>query len=94
MKQKREDNIKEIEALNKADDSFTKMLITLVELASDAYQNFIGSTIEKKRNLVNLVFANLKLKPEKPLFMLHSPFDVFVEIPKTSEWRTREESNP
>ncbi|MFY9589556.1 recombinase RecB [Rickettsia endosymbiont of Halotydeus destructor] len=94
MKQKREDNIKEIEAHNKADDSFAKMLISLVGLASNAYQTFIGSTIAEKRGLINLVFANLTLKPEKLEFMLRPPFDSFIKTREICEWRTREESNP
>jgi len=93
LKQKRENNIKEIEAHNKADDSFANMLISLVELASNAHQTFTGSTIAEKHNLVNLVFANLTLKPEKLDFMLRSPFDTFIQIPKTSEWCTLKDSN-
>ncbi|MFY9589648.1 recombinase family protein [Rickettsia endosymbiont of Halotydeus destructor] len=86
LAQKREDTIKEIEAHNKADDNFARMLISLVELASDAHQTFIGSTIAEKRSLVNLVFSNLSLNGEKLDFMLRPPFDSFIEIPKTGEW--------
>jgi len=94
LEQTRENNMKEIEAHNKTDDSFTNMLIALIELASNAHKTFTGSTIAEKHNLVNLVFANLTLKPAKLELMLRPPFDTFVEIPKNEEWCTREESNP
>ncbi|HJD59977.1 MAG TPA: recombinase family protein, partial [Rickettsia endosymbiont of Omalisus fontisbellaquei] len=93
LEQTRENNMKEIEAHNKTDDSFTNMLIALIELAFNAHKTFIGSTIAEKRNLVNLVFANLTLKPKKLDFMLRPPFDTFVEIPKNEEWRTLKDSN-
>ena len=80
--QKRENTLKEIEAHNKADDSFANMLISLVELASNAYQAFTGSAIAEKRRLVNLVLASRILKPEKLDFILRPPFDTFIEIPK------------
>ncbi|ABV79430.1 Cassette chromosome recombinase B [Rickettsia bellii OSU 85-389] len=91
--QKREKTIKEIEAHNKADDSFAKMLISLVELASDAYGAFKSSTIAEKRRLVNLVFANLFLNGEKLDFKLRLPFDTFINIPKSSEWWVIVDSN-
>ncbi|MCZ6883773.1 hypothetical protein [Rickettsia helvetica] len=69
-------------------------VIDVIQIAANAYQTFKSSTIIEKRNLVNLVFANQTLKPEKLDFMLRPPFDTFVEIPKNEEWRTREESNP
>nr|WP_253307833.1 hypothetical protein [Rickettsia endosymbiont of Ceutorhynchus assimilis] len=55
-------------------------------MASNAYESFKSSTIAEKRNLVNLTFSNLSLNGEKLDFMLRSPFDAFVEIPKTAEW--------
>ncbi|HJD67117.1 MAG TPA: recombinase family protein [Rickettsia endosymbiont of Bembidion lapponicum] len=94
LEKKREDNLKEIEAHYKADKNFSEMLISLVELASDAHQTFIGSTVTEKRHLINLVFANLTLKPEKLDYTLRSPFDVFVKIPETKEWWRQRESNP
>lgn len=55
--------------------------------------HYTGSTISEKRNLINLVFANLTLKPEKLDFKLRSPFDTFVQIAKTEEWRALKDSN-
>lgn len=68
--------------------------LNLIGLASGALETFKGSTIEGKRKLINLVFANLKLKGHKLEYTLRPPFDMFVKLPKNGEWRTREESNP
>jgi hypothetical protein len=62
LSQRREEILREIENHGQADDSFAKTLITLVELASGALKTFRGSTTEGKRQLINLVFANLKCK--------------------------------
>ena len=82
-----------IDILHKVDDSFTNMLIFLVELASNAHQAFTGSTIAEKHNLVNLTFSNLSLNAEKLDFMLRPPFDTFVKIPNNREWWVIVDSN-
>ena len=83
----------EIESYSKADDNFSKAMISLVELASRALHTFKGSTTEDKRKLINLVFANLKLTGQKLDFALRPPFDVFVKSLKTREWWAVEDSN-
>lgn len=55
----------EIEICNKADDSFIIKLISLVEIASEAHQKFIGLIAEEKRKLINLIFFDLKHDAEK-----------------------------
>nr|WP_253308246.1 hypothetical protein [Rickettsia endosymbiont of Ceutorhynchus assimilis] len=92
--QKKEEIIREIEAHHKADNSFAKTLISLIELASNTFDRFTGSTVEDKRGLVNLVFANLELNSEKLDYNLRPPFNNFVNLSENNDWRTREESNP
>ena len=58
-----------------------------------ALETFKGSTIEGKRKLINMVFANLELKDGKLDFKLRPPFDGFVKCTKIEEWRNREDSN-
>nr|WP_253307852.1 recombinase family protein [Rickettsia endosymbiont of Ceutorhynchus assimilis] len=92
--QKKEEIIREIEAHHKADNSFTKTLISLIELASNAFDTFTGSTVDGKRNLVNLVFANLELNSEKLDYNLRPPFNSFVNLSENVEWWRQRESNP
>ncbi len=64
------------------------MLGDLVELACWSPETFKGSTTEKKRKLINLVFGNLELKDGKLNCRLRPPFDAFVKCTKLEEWRT------
>ncbi len=91
--QKKEEIIREIEAHHKADNSFAKTLISLIELASNAFDTFTGSTVDGKRNLVNLVFANLELNSEKLDYSLRPPFDTFVNLSENSDWCIRLDLN-
>ncbi len=91
---KRENIMEELTKHNNADDNFSDHLISLVELASGAYETFIGSNIEKKRRIVNFVFSNLELKGGKLVYTLRPPFDMFIKCDKIEEWRPLRESNP
>jgi len=93
LTRKRDETIKEIELLNNADNNFNEKLVTLMELASRAYETFKGSNAEEKRQLINFVFSNLKLKGGKLDYNLRPPFSEFVKLPKTEEWWRRTHTN-
>jgi len=84
--QKRQDIAREIENHDKADDKFSECLTSIVELASKASDTFIGSNIEGKRKLVNLVFSNLELNDHNLVYTLRSPFDRFVKTTNIEQW--------
>ncbi|MCX4084077.1 hypothetical protein N7281_04310 [Rickettsia hoogstraalii] len=71
-----------IEICNKADDSFITKLISLVKIASEAHQKFIGLIAEEKRKLINLIFFDLKHDAEKLHYKLRPPFDNFIDLSK------------
>ena len=91
---RRHEIVREFEQHINADDKFQECLINLVELAHGAGKAFRGSTTSEKRELINLVFANLPLNGHTLEFKLRPPFDGFIKCTKIEEWRTREESNP
>jgi hypothetical protein len=93
LEQKRKEITKEIETRDKDDDSFTKMLISLISTASSAYKIFKSSSVSEKRRLVHLIFGSLILRPEKLDFILRSPFDTLVNLPKNGEWYPRPDLN-
>ena len=72
LEQKRDDIIKGIESNDRADNNFSECLINTLQLASSAGKTFKGSTVEEKRKLIDLVFANLELKGHKLEFTLPS----------------------
>ncbi len=63
-------------------------LIRCLELGTSAGKSFKGSKVEEKRELINLVFSNLRLKGHKLEFKLRPPFDAIVKSKKSGEWRT------
>ncbi|MFP3121228.1 recombinase RecB [Rickettsia sp. R2] len=54
----------------------------MISTASSAYKIFKSSSVSEKRRLVNLIFGDLILKPEKLDFMMRSLFDTLVNLPK------------
>lgn len=91
---RRSEILAEIKQHNNCDNNYQDTLIRTVHIASNAGKTFRGSTTEEKRELINMVLCNLRLKGQKLEFKLRPPFDYFLESKKSGEWRTREESNP
>ena len=91
---RRDEIVKDIANHNEADDSFAKRLISIVELASKAGETFKGSTINEKRELINLVLLNLKLNGCKLVYTLRPPFDAFVKCTKKEDWYGWRDLNP
>jgi len=63
-----------------ADGKFSFTLVNLLELASRAYELFEFSKVEQKRQLINFVLLNLKLKGKILAFDLRKPFNVFINL--------------
>jgi site-specific DNA recombinase len=90
-KQKLKDRQYEINALllnyDKADDKFTETTEMLINIASEALETFKSSEMDKKRQILNFIFANLELKGCKMHYSLRFPFDKLQEVANCPEWR-------
>lgn len=86
LESEQEDNDDKLKSYRAGDNGFKEALIALVSLCSNAHELFRSSTIEKKRLLVKLVFANLEMKGEKLDYALNRPFDMFIKTSDCSEW--------
>jgi hypothetical protein len=75
-----------IKANRKGDEGFKEALISLVSIASDSFEKFLGSTISQKRALLNFIFANLSLSGDKLLYSFRKPFDQFANCDDFSKW--------
>ncbi len=83
----RQAKIRELMAAHEeGDDKFKDALISLIQLTSEAYELFRGSTVEQKRRLVGLVFANLQLKGASLCYSLQEPFCWFAECRDMRQW--------
>lgn len=69
-----------------ADETFKNTLITSFRLANKASQLFESSKTSEKRELINFVFSNLKLRGAKLEYALRKPFDRLVELSKSEAW--------
>ena len=79
-----------LHAYDVTDDEFSNKLNYMIELASGALEEFRSSSIDKKRELLNYVFQNLKLNGKNLEYSMAKPFDSIAECAKTGEWCTPE----
>ncbi len=84
---------KSMKGARNADDTFKDAMLAMLNLAAEAHDLFTSSTTAQKRQLVNLVFANLELDGGKLRFSLKKPFDRMQNLTNCQEWRPREDSN-
>lgn len=68
------------------DDSFKTTVESLFSLASRAYEIFMSSKIEQKRQLIAFVFSNLRLRGAKLEYSLRNPFDMMVGRRTHQDW--------
>jgi len=69
-----------------ADESYSITLITLLNICSRAPELFESSKVEQKRQLINFLLSNLKLRGKKLEFEIKKPFDVLVNLDYRSNW--------
>lgn len=93
LKEERHEMSLRISQHEKGDEAFRTTLETLLSLASRAAELFERSKTEQKRQLVNFVFSNLKLRGEKLDFSLRSPFHLMVNRPDHTSWLGDVDSN-
>ena len=76
-----------------ADEIFHYTLSILLELVSKAHTCFVKASIEQKRKLLTMIFANLEMDGTTLWYTLRKPFDVLAELPQTEEWYALQDSN-
>ena len=93
MTERRDKVTIEIDAHNKADDSFNDRIIELVQLSDNAEKFFKFSNTEGKRRILNLVFSKVELRGKNLEYSIRKPFDAFLECGDIGEWCTLSDSN-
>lgn len=68
------------------DDSFKTTVESLFSLASRAYDIFMSSKIEQKRQLIAFVFSNLMLRGAKLEYSLRNPFHLMAGRRTHQDW--------
>lgn len=58
----------------------------VLELASRAYEIFVSSKLEEKRQLLKYLLQNCELRGKKLEFTVKKPFDLVLAHAKTQDW--------
>jgi hypothetical protein len=72
--------------LQQAEDNYYLTAKYLLELANRAYDLFMSSEIEEKRELLKLTLQNLKLKGKTVQYEAIKPFDKILFYATRSNW--------
>lgn len=65
----------------------------ILDLASRAYELYLGSELDEKREILNLLFQDLYLKDEKLVYKLNKPFDSILVCNDQHDWLREKDSN-
>lgn len=93
LKEKQPDIELQLEDHTNADEDFSLSAAQLLSIAQRAAEIFESSEIEEKRQLLNFVFQNFKLKEKKLIFELKKPLDAVAEYKKHPALLRRQDSN-
>jgi len=86
LKERQNEIAARIDQHQQGNERFRTTLETLISLASRAVELFESSKAEQKRQLIALVFSNLRLKGKTLDYSLRSPFDLMVDRPTYANW--------
>jgi site-specific DNA recombinase len=82
-----------ISRLSIADEDYYLTSEYLLQLANRAYDLFLSSEAEEKRQLIKLTLRNLKLRGKNIEFELEKPFDQVLACSNRQVWLGIEDSN-
>lgn len=82
-----------LEQLQEAENNYYITAKYVLDLTNRAYELFVSSEVELKRQLIKLVLSNLRMDGENIVCEVLSPFNLIVESSDGNLWLGREDSN-
>lgn len=79
----------QISVLQDAEDNYYITAKYLLELANRAYDLFISSEVEERRQLVKLVLSNLRVEGKEVRYDAIKPFDTIIDYADRQAWLPR-----
>jgi len=76
--------------LSKLQEAESNYFITakyILELTEKAYDLFISSEVDEKRQLIKLVLQNVRFDGENIVYEAHKPFDLMIKATDSNLWR-------
>jgi uncharacterized protein with ParB-like and HNH nuclease domain len=86
LKQRQYELADRLKRITEVDENYSITLISLLNICSRAPELFESSKVEQKRQIINFLLSNLKLRGKKLEFELKKPFEVLVNIENCSNW--------
>jgi site-specific DNA recombinase len=86
LKEKQFELSEKLSKLTYADKEYSITLISLLNICSRALELFGSSKVEQKRQLINCLLSNLKLRGKKLEYTSKKPFDALVDLDYRSNW--------
>ncbi len=84
---KKDDISLRLNQLQEAEDNYYVTAKYILELSQRAYDLFMSSEVEEKRQLLKLVFLNVRMKDKKLVWDAQKPFDVMINATDRKLWR-------
>ncbi len=75
-----------ITQLQAADDNYDILIKHVLELTNRAYDLFVGSEVDEKRQLLKFLLQNLRLDGKNIVYDAQKPFNLIVESSDRLEW--------
>ena len=72
--------------LQEAEDSYYLTVKYLLELANKAYDLFVSSEVEEKRQIIKLVLSNLRVDGKEVRYEAVKPFDTILNYANSQSW--------
>lgn len=79
--------------LQEAEDNYYVTAKYVLDLTNRAYDLFVSSEVEERRQLIKLVLSNLRLDGEKVLYDAIKPFDSIIKFSNDQAWCAQQDSN-
>ena len=76
-----------LEQLQEAEDNYYFTAKYVLEIVNRAYDLFVSSEVEEKRQLIKLVLSNVRLDDENVVWDVQKPFDLFINATDSKRWR-------
>jgi hypothetical protein len=76
-----------LDQLQEAEDNYYLTAKYVLELVNRAYDLFISSEVEEKRQLIKLILSNVRLVDENIVYDAQKPFNLILKTADSKLWR-------
>jgi len=78
-----------LEQLQEAEDNYYFTSKYVLKIVNRAFELFVSSEVEEKRQLIKLILSNLRIEGERVVWDVCKPFDLFLNVTDSPGWLGR-----